>query len=105
MWGMCRQALSPNPENCSMDDLNAAIKAAPSKHSIQRLQAMKALLLGAKHSFVCELFLITSQTLLVWTKAFNAQGIDGLTDKPHKIAENVAQFSRELEKALEITRP
>ena len=83
MWRMCRQALSPNPENCSMDDLNAAIKAAPSKHSIQRLQAMKALLLGAKHSFVCELFLITSQTLLVWTKAFNAQGIDGLTDKPH----------------------
>ena len=28
-----------------------------------------------------------------------------LAEKPHKIAESVAQFSRELEKALNITRP
>jgi hypothetical protein len=29
----------------------------------------------------------------------------GLTEKPHKIAEAIAQFSRELETALGITRP
>jgi transposase len=81
MWGMCRRALQPNAENCSQEELNAAIKAAPSKHSTQRMQAIKALLMGAEHSFVAELFLVTQQTLLVWVKAFNDQGIDGLTDK------------------------
>lgn len=78
---MCRHSLKPNAENCSQEELNAAIKAAPSKHSAQRMQAIKALLMGAEHDFVSELFLITPQTLLVWIKAFNTQGVDGLTDK------------------------
>jgi hypothetical protein len=30
---------------------------------------------------------------------------EGLTEKPHKIAEIVAKFSRDLETALRITRP
>jgi transposase len=93
---MCRQTLRPNPENCSQEDLNAAIKAAPSRQSIQRLQAIKALLLGAEHGFVADLFLITPQTLVVWVKAFNLQGIDGLVDKsrpgrPRRIAPERAE--------------
>ncbi|HPS02172.1 MAG TPA: IS630 family transposase [Candidatus Sumerlaeota bacterium] len=79
---MCRAALQPNAENCSQDDLNAAIKAAVSKRSIQRLQAIKALLMGIANAMVCELFQVTQQTLLIWVKAFNMQGIDALIDKP-----------------------
>jgi transposase len=79
---MSRRPLQPNAENCSRDDLNAAIKAAPSRISGRRLEAIKALILGADHGFVCELFLVSPQTLVVWIKAFNAQGIDGLVDKP-----------------------
>jgi len=65
-----------------MAELNAGIKAAASRAEVRRMQAIKALLLGAAHPFVCELFSIERQTLVVWIKAFNAQGIDGLTDKP-----------------------
>jgi transposase len=64
-----------------MAQLETAIKAAPSRPSHRRMQAIKAVLLGGSHAFVAELYSITTQTLVIWIKAFNAQGIDGLTDK------------------------
>lgn len=64
-----------------MAHLETAIKAAPSRPSYRRMQAIKALLLGGSHEFVAKLYNITPQTLVIWIKAFNAQGIDGLTDK------------------------
>jgi transposase len=87
---MARRPLQPNPENCSSQELAAAIKAARSPASRQRLQAIKALLLGVAHATVAELFSVTAQTLVIWIKAFNAQGIDGLIEhgrpgRPRKI--------------------
>jgi transposase len=78
---MARRALQPNPENCSLRELETAIKCAPTRQSCHRMQAVKALLLGAQHEFVGQLYSVTRQTLLVWIKAFNAQGIDGLVEK------------------------
>jgi transposase len=48
-------------------------------------------LLGVTHDIVAELHNISRQTLLIWIKAFNTQGIDGLIEKdrpgrPRKIA-------------------
>ena len=79
---MARRPLLPNAENCTQAELELAIKAAVSLASVRRLQAIKALLMGATHSFVTELFSVDAQTLRVWVKAFNAQGIDGLTAQP-----------------------
>lgn len=78
---MARRPLQPNAENCSMAELQTAIKCAPTRNSCHRLQAIKALLLGIDHAAVAELYSVTRQTLLVWIKAFNKQGIDGLIDK------------------------
>lgn len=79
---MARRPLQPNPANCTMAELEVAIKAAPSRASHRRMQALKALLMGGAHEFVAELYSVTRQTLVIWIKAFNAQGIDGLTEKP-----------------------
>ena len=79
---MARPPLHPNPENCTQAELDGAIRAAVSAASVRRMQAIKALLMGAMHGFVAELFSVDAQTLRVWVKAFNRQGIDGLTEKP-----------------------
>lgn len=90
---MARRPLMPNSQNCSMAELQVAIKAAPSQRSVFRMQAIKALVLGVDHETVAELYSVSRQTLLVWIKAFNAQGIDGLIEKqrpgrPRKIPEH-----------------
>lgn len=64
-----------------MEEIEIAIKAAPSRASHRRMQAVKALLLGGAHAFVAELYSVSLQTLVIWIKAFNAQGIDGLIEK------------------------
>lgn len=79
---MVRRALLPNPENCRPEELDLAIKAAPSLAAQQRLQAIKALLLGVEHALVAKLYSVQPQTVRIWVRAFNQQGIDGLTDKP-----------------------
>jgi transposase len=65
-----------------MVELERAVKAAPSKKSAVRMQAIKALLLGVDHAVTAELFSVTERMLRLWIHAFNLQGIDGLTDKP-----------------------
>lgn len=64
-----------------MAELDAAIKAAVSRASVRRMQAIKALVLGIAHPTVAELYKVSRQTLLIWIKAFNQQGIDGLIEK------------------------
>ena len=58
-----------------MADLEIAIKAAPTRASHRRMQAIKAVLLGGSHEFVSELYNTTRQTLIIWIKAFNAQDV------------------------------
>jgi len=72
----------PNPENCTVGELNAAIKAAMTQRSRSRLQAVKALIMGIDYLQVAELFLTTERSVRTWVAAFNRQGIDGLIDKP-----------------------
>jgi transposase len=73
----------PNAENGSMAELDAAIKCARSLRSTQRMQAIKALLIGIAAEQVAELYSIKRDTLTVWIQAFNAQGIDGLIEHQH----------------------
>ena len=85
-----------------MAELETAIKCAPTRNSCHRMQAIKALLLGIDHDTVAELYSVTRQTLLVWIKAFNAQGIDGLIEKrrPGRPREIPAEQNRQLKDLL-----
>jgi transposase len=72
----------PNAENCTLAELNAAIKAASTPRSRFRLQAIKALIVGIDYRQVIELFEATDRSMRTWVAAFNRQGIDGLIDRP-----------------------
>ena len=78
---MARATIMPNGENCTLAELDAAIKAAASHQSRNRLQAIKALLIGIDAEPLTQLYNISRDTLTVWIKAFNTQGIDGLIDR------------------------
>jgi hypothetical protein len=63
-------------------------------------------LAALRHDVNNNLALVAAAVEIIRRKPESAERMwTGLTDKPHKIAELVAQFSRELEKALDITRP
>jgi putative transposase len=81
-WDMAARRHIPNAENCSMAELETAIKAAPTQRANDRLRAMKALVLGLDAPVVAELFSVSPRTLNNWVRAFNTQGIDGLIDDP-----------------------
>lgn len=73
----------PNPHNCSVAELDAAMRAAASHRERDRLRAIKALILRPDFEFVLELFNLSERTLRAWIKVFNLQGIEGLLDKDH----------------------
>lgn len=79
---MSRQALMPNAENCSLEELETALQAASSLRSHRRMLAMKMLLTGFTHDQVAPLFSCDQRTLRRWVKRFNQAGIDGLLDAP-----------------------
>jgi len=80
---MTKYKSSPNPENCSMDELQTAIGRAPSQRSHDRLMAIKALILGFDFDAVVALHSKTRRTLTRWITAFNKRGIDGLIEGKH----------------------
>jgi transposase len=91
----------PNPENCSLSELETAANCAPSLASHRRLMAMRMLLLGYTHAQVAELYAVTRRTLQSWIARFNAQGIDGLierhsTGRARKIAPEESVVYRDL---------
>ncbi|MDK2973469.1 MAG: hypothetical protein PWP23_3224 [Candidatus Sumerlaeota bacterium] len=100
---MSRARAIPNPENASAADLDTAASAGASELAKRRLQAMKALILGATFEFTCALFNTSERTLRRWVAAFNAQGIDGLIDRRHPgrpkaiQAEQAAYFEKVIE--------
>ncbi len=79
---MARRPTMPNAENCSLTELDTAIKCAPSQRSSERLSVIKALLIGISHDQTAILYRASRRTLYGWIKKFKEQGIDGLTDKP-----------------------
>lgn len=80
---MPRTALVPNAENCSLHDLEVAIKAAPTRQSFARMMAIKALLMGFPRPDVAKLHNVDERTIRRWIAAFNEQGVDGLIDRSH----------------------
>jgi len=78
---MSRELTIPNPENCSLEDLNVAAEFAPTKGSHGRMMAIKALLIGIPRDQVAKLHDVTDRTLLNWITLFNEKGIDGLITK------------------------
>ena len=74
--------LFPNAENCSLEELETAMEAAPRKQDYLRIQAIRWILLGFDHDSVRELANVHRDTITEWIKRFNARGIDGLIDRP-----------------------
>jgi len=68
----------PNPENCTLEDLNVAANCSPNRKAFERMMAIRALLIGIPREQVAKLHNITDRTLLNWILSFNAKGIDGL---------------------------
>lgn len=77
---MSRELTMPNPENCSLDDLDIAANCGSSKRSQLRMLALRALLIGIPRDQVVQLFNVTNRTILNWINSFNDKGIDGLID-------------------------
>jgi transposase len=80
--GMSRAKTLPNPENCSIEDLDIARKCAANQAAFARMTAIRALLLGFEFSATAVVFNVSQRTLSRWVKAFNEEGIDGLLDDP-----------------------
>ena len=70
--------VQPNPENASVEDLRAAMEAAPNRRSFVRMAALGMLLLGVPRPTVCTTFFRTDRMVRLWIELFNRRGIDGL---------------------------
>lgn len=98
---MGRQRLLPNTENCTLAELQTALKASPTKQGYVRMVAIEKLIEGWDSTTVASFSHVTTQTLRNWIKAFNARGLDGLIDKPRsgaprKISSKKSQQYEEL---------
>lgn len=78
---MRSDALEPNGENASEEELVVAMEAAPSKRSYIRLAAIRALLKGMSREVVGDLFLRSERMVRLWIHMFNQGGIDALASK------------------------
>lgn len=98
---MSRKCRYPNAENCSLAELEIALKAARSSRSRDRLMAIRTLILGYTHNDVASIFNVSLRTIQRWISRFNARGIDGLIERPRcgrprKIGQQQAVVYREL---------
>jgi len=74
--------------------------------NVEQIGELNNKLAALRHDVNNNLALIIAAVEIIRRKPESAERMwNGLTDKPHKIAGSVAQFSLELEKALGITRP
>ena len=101
---MARPATQPNFENCSLDELETAARAAPTLASHMRMMMILAVGKGFTLAQVSQLYGRTRRTLQEHVRRFNACGIDGLIEKKstgrrRKISlEKTAQYRELLEK-------
>lgn len=77
-----RKRQLPNPENCSLSELETAIDCSPDKKASRRLRAIHLLLCGASFEFTRKHSCVSERCLQLWVSRFNVQGIDGLTYRP-----------------------
>jgi transposase len=91
----------PNAENCSLAELETAIRATPQKRGQMRMMAIRSLIMGLSHDTVATAFNVSRDTITNWVKRFNGAGIDGLLEqprsgRPRKITAEQTPHCREL---------
>jgi transposase len=64
-----------------VEELRAAMDAAPNRRSFVRMAAIRMLLLGVARATVCATFFRTDRMVRLWIELFNRSGIDGLRTK------------------------
>ncbi len=77
---MAQRYLRPNPENASLADLRATLRAG-NRETNQRCLVIIMLLTGSTREQVMEVFAITESAIKKIVTAFNAYGIDGCIAK------------------------
>ena len=74
--------------------------------NVEQIAALSRKLATLRHDLNNNLALVTAAVEIIRRKPESTERmLNGLTEKPQKIAEAIAEFSRELEMALGITRP
>jgi hypothetical protein len=74
--------------------------------NVEQIDELNKKLAIMRHDVNNNLAMVVAATEIIRRKPEATERMwGGLAEKPLKIAEAVAQFSRELEKALDITRP
>jgi hypothetical protein len=74
--------------------------------SVEQIGELNRKLSNLRHDLNNNLALVTAAVEIIRRKPESTERmLNGLAEKPHKVAETIAQFSRELEAALGITRP
>ena len=74
--------------------------------NVEQIGELNKKLAALRHDVNNNLALVVAAAEIIRRKPESAERMwSGLAEKPHKIADAIAQFSHELEKALGITRP
>jgi hypothetical protein len=74
--------------------------------TVEQIRELNQKLADLRHDLNNSLALVIASAEIIRRKPETAERMwSGLTEKPQKIAESVAQFSRDFEAALGITRP
>ncbi len=74
--------------------------------NVEQIGELNRKLSNLRHDLNNNLALVTAAVEIIRRKPESTERmLNGLAEKPHKVAETIAQFSRELEAALGITRP
>ena len=77
---MARALATPNPENASLDDLRAAMRAG-NRETYRRCVVIVMLLTGSSRDQVARAFDLCDSALRKIVRAFNLYGVDGLAAK------------------------
>ena len=81
-WGIPRPRHLPDRENCSLQELEAALECSPDQKTHHRLNIIHLLLCDCPFDIALKNARVSERTLQLWIKRFNDQGIDGLTYRP-----------------------
>ena len=74
--------------------------------TVEQIAELNRKLAAMRHDINNRLALVTAAVEIIRRKPDSAERmLNGLAEKPQQISEAIAQFSRELETALGITRP
>ncbi len=81
---MSKKEILPNYENCTKAELETVMNALPDQRQFKRLFAIQMIFQGIAAGDVAAGCFVERQTLRRWIKRFNAEGIDGLLDRPRR---------------------